>query len=121
LNEDGTVNSPQNPAKRGSRVALFGTGGGPTVPPSVAGEVTALELRVLENAPMVKIAGGPPLTVEFAGAAPSLVAGVTQINVKLPDVTPEIEGYPPGVVPLSVETRGTSFYPGIVTIVVNLE
>jgi len=36
LNEDGTVNSPRNPAKRGSRVVLFGTGGGATVPPSVA-------------------------------------------------------------------------------------
>ncbi len=33
LNEDGTLNSPQNPAKPGSIVALFGTGGGETESP----------------------------------------------------------------------------------------
>ena len=42
LNQDGSINSPQNPAKPGSVVMLFGTGGGATVPPSVAGEVTPL-------------------------------------------------------------------------------
>ena len=40
LNEDGTVNSRSNPARRGSRIALFGTGGGSTKPPSTAGEIT---------------------------------------------------------------------------------
>lgn len=77
LNEDGTVNSQRNPAKPGSYMALFGTGGGATLPPSVAGEVTPLELRVLENPPEVEILGGPRLTVQFAGAAPRLVSGVT--------------------------------------------
>jgi uncharacterized protein (TIGR03437 family) len=118
LNQDGTVNSPMNPAKPGSYVALFGTGGGATLPPSVAGEVTPLELRFLENPPQVGILNGPLLTVEFAGAAPALVSGVTQINVKLPDVIPEIEGYPPGAVPLIVRTPDTSFFGGIVTLAV---
>lgn len=121
LNEDGTVNSPRNPAKAGSRVALFGTGGGATIPPSVAGEVTPLEIRVLENVQTVTIADGPPLTVEFAGAAPGLVAGVTQINVKLPDVFPRIGGYPPGTLPLRVGTPMFTFTPGTVTIAVEPE
>jgi uncharacterized protein (TIGR03437 family) len=118
LNEDGTVNSARNPARKGSRVMLFGTGGGATVPPSVAGEVTPLELRVLEAPVKVRTRGGVYLTVEYAGAAPALVAGVTQINVKLPDVIPQIPGFPREVVELIAETPG-SFYPGYVSIAVS--
>jgi uncharacterized protein (TIGR03437 family) len=120
LNEDGTVNSRDNPAARGSSVMLFGTGGGPTVPPSVAGEVTPLELRTLEHLVEVAISGGPPLVVEFAGAAPGLLSGVTQINVKLPDEIPEVEGFPPGVLPLNLVTRVQgSHTSGFVTIAVS--
>lgn len=124
LNEDGTVNSPRNPARKGSRVVMFGTGGGPTVPPSVAGEVTPIEPRALEYGAVVRILGGPQVTVEYAGAAPGLVAGVTQINIKLPDVISEIQGvpeiwFPRGIVPLWVETPGVSYYPGYVTIAVS--
>lgn len=105
LNEDGSVNSPVNPAKPGSRVVLFATGGGQTNPPGTTGEVTPLEIRPLQNAITVVIAGpnNPALSVEYAGAAPGLVAGVTQINVKLPDTIPVVGGTPPGVLPLIVE------------------
>ncbi len=113
LNQDGTVNSPDNPAKRGSRVVLFGTGGGETVPASIAGEVTPLAPRPLANRVIVEIADGLRLTVEYAGAAPGLVAGVTQINVKIP------EDAPTGVVRLRVDSIGlVSFSPGDVTIAV---
>jgi uncharacterized protein (TIGR03437 family) len=111
LNEDGTLNSPQNPAKPGSTVALFGTGGGQTIPPSVAGEVTPFVLRPLANTLQVEVDRGPPHFVEWAGAAPGLVSGVTQINVKLPDVIPVIPGYPTGTVFLS----SPEFF-GVVTI-----
>ena len=114
LNEDGTVNSPQNPAKPGSIVVLFGTGGGETVPPSVAGEVTPLALRPLAYTPQVQM-DMATLTVEYAGAAPGLVSGVTQINVKLPDVIPVVAGYPMGTVPLWVSPQ-SQFNAGIVTI-----
>jgi uncharacterized protein (TIGR03437 family) len=120
LNEDGSLNSPANPAKPGSRVVLFATGGGATNPPSVAGEITPLELRYLANPVDVWIAGGPLLAVEFAGAAPGLVAGVTQINVKLPDVIPPFATLPKGLVPLLVSGRGT--YPrGDVRIAVKMD
>ncbi|MEP6538889.1 MAG: hypothetical protein ABJF23_26375 [Bryobacteraceae bacterium] len=122
LNEDGTVNSARNPAKNGSRVVLFGTGGGPTVPASVAGEITPLELRRLQYGATVQIAQrGPMLMVEFAGAAPGLVAGVIQINVKLPDALADIEGYPRGVLPLFVYSPGLSFYPAYVTVAVEVK
>ena len=120
LNEDGTLNSPRNPAKKGSRVMLFGTGGGPTVPPSVAGEVTPLEPRPLEYGALVQILGGAMLPVEYAGAAPSLVTGVTQINVKLPETIPDVPDFPRGLLPLSVVTPGLSFYPGHVTVAIEV-
>lgn len=47
INEDGTLNSSQNPARAGQRIVLYASGGGQTNPPSVAGEVTLLELRPL--------------------------------------------------------------------------
>ena len=114
LNEDGTLNSPQNPAKPGSIVALFGTGGGETVPPSVAGEVTPLALRPLASTPLVQL-DSTMLIVEYAGAAPGLVSGVTQINVRLPDVIPIVPGFPAGTVPLWVSPQ-SQFNAGIVTI-----
>jgi|SRR5882724_6614487 len=108
LNEDGTLNSPRNPAKKGSRVVLFGTGGGSTIPPSVAGEVTPLVPRPLEVGAQVQIPGGPFVAIEYAGAAPGLIAGVTQINIKLPDAIPDVAGFPKGTVPLLVITPGIS-------------
>ncbi|MGO9230561.1 MAG: hypothetical protein ACLQKA_15325 [Bryobacteraceae bacterium] len=114
LNQDGTVNSPQNPAQPGSTVMLFGTGGGQTVPPSVAGEVTPLALFPLASVPIAQIPGGPTLTVEYAGGAPGLVSGVDQINVTLPDVIPVVPGYPSGSLPLVVAEG--DFVAGIVTI-----
>ena len=114
LNQDGTLNSPQNPAKPGSVVAFFGTGGGQTVPPSVAGEVTPLVLRTLANTPHVMVGFVATLAVEWAGAAPTLVSGVTQINVQLPEVTPVVPGYPAGTLPVYV--AGDGFNPASVTI-----
>jgi uncharacterized protein (TIGR03437 family) len=115
LNQDGTVNSPQNPSKPGSTVMLFGTGGGPTNPPSVEGQITPAGLWPLIDSAQVEIIGIPggptappmttttmPLTVEYAGGAPALISGVTQINVTLPNVIPAVEGYPAGTLPLLV-------------------
>jgi len=114
LNQDGTLNSPQNPAQPGSTVMLFGTGGGQTVPASVAGEITPLAIIPLMTMPQVKIVYGPFVLVEWAGAAPGLVAGATQVNVTLPDVIPVVPGYPSGTLPLQVIDNG--FNSGIVTI-----
>jgi len=112
LNEDGTVNSAMNPASPGSVVVLFGTGGGATIPASKAGTVTPLEPRPLAHAPKVYDASSRELTVEYAGAAPGLVAGVIQINVRLPNPIPPAQGFPAGRAYLFVETT----YSGHVTV-----
>lgn len=106
LNEDGSVNSLDNPTKPGSRVVLFGTGWGETVPPSVAGEVAPLsETRLLRNTFTARV-GYQPATVEYAGAAPGLVSGVTQINIKLPDLIHDQPSMPRGVVLVNIRFGG---------------
>jgi len=116
LNQDGTVNSPLNPAKAGSTVSLFGTGGGQTGPPSVAGEVTPSEQRPLAEQPQVQIYDGPMLVVTYAGAAPDLVSGVTQIKVQLPSAIPAVAGFASGTLPIQIVRPALSFNPGYVTL-----
>lgn len=110
LNEDGTVNSTQNPAKLGSAVALFGTGGGQTTPASTAGQITPIALVPLENEIRAVTGNNQKLTVEYAGGAPGLVSGVNQFNIRLPDTIPN-NAYPvKGLLPISlVGGSGNSF------------
>ena len=83
LNQDGSVNSGSNPAKRGSVVVLFTTGGGTTTPASQDGLLTVFPYP----APNLKVSvtiEGVRARVIYAGAAPGLVAGVIQINAVVP-------------------------------------
>jgi uncharacterized protein (TIGR03437 family) len=87
LNQDGSVNSPSNPAARGSVVSLFTTGAGLTMPTSVDGLVTAPNASQTYPAPVLPVSvsiDGQPAQIVYAGAAPGLIAGVMQINVVVP-------------------------------------
>lgn len=84
LNQDGSLNSPANPASRGSVVVLFGTGEGQTEPPGVDGKLAADPLPRPALPVSVQI-GGVPADVLYAGAAPQLVAGMLQVNARVPD------------------------------------
>lgn len=93
---DGTLVSPDSPARRGEWVVLYVTGLGRTVqrlrdgeipglePPSIAGYVIARleELQVL-------VAGQPldPARIYYAGLTPG-AAALYQINMQLPEDTP---------------------------------
>jgi uncharacterized protein (TIGR03437 family) len=83
LNQDGTLNSAQNPAARNSIVILWGTGAGNTNPPAATGEILPLAPRPRELPLEVSASGVFRLEVLYAGAAPGFIAGLTQINVKL--------------------------------------
>jgi uncharacterized protein (TIGR03437 family) len=78
------------PAAPGSFIALFLTGGGLTSPGSVDGSVNpSSTLLPLKNwTPGLGIVsatiGGQPAVVQFAGAAPTLITGVVQINLQVP-------------------------------------
>ncbi len=83
LNSDYSVNSASNPADKGSVVVLFATGEGQTVPPGVDGKVTSDPLP----RPVLRILAhidNSPAEVLYAGGAPGLVAGVLQVNVRIP-------------------------------------
>lgn len=87
LNENLTVNSASNPALRGSIVVLYATGEGQTNPAGVDGKI-ASDILPKPLLPVSVQIGGVPAEVIYAGAAPSLVAGVLQINVRVP-----LDGY----------------------------
>ena len=84
LNQDGSSNSSSNPAAPGSIVVLFATGAGimtPSVPDGTIVSSTLLPAPVLQ----VKVAiGGQNVDVLYDGAAPQLVAGVMQVNARVP-------------------------------------
>jgi uncharacterized protein (TIGR03437 family) len=88
LNEDLTVNSPSNPAKRGSVIAIYATGAGQMNPPGVDSQVTGIAPPV-PILPVTVNVGGSDCAVLYAGGAPGLISGVLQVNCQIADsVTP---------------------------------
>ena len=87
LNQDNTVNSPSNPAARGSYIQLFGTGQGlvPGAPPD--GQLPQ-GLVTTPATPQIFIGGFqvPSSGIQFSGLAPCC-AGLWQINVQIPQTT----------------------------------
>jgi uncharacterized protein (TIGR03437 family) len=84
LNQDGTVNGANNPAAYGEIVSVFINGAGPLTPaPDDGTRGRAGQLIAL---PFLVEAGGvlAPTEVTYAGAAPGEVAGVTQVNLRVP-------------------------------------
>jgi endo-1,4-beta-xylanase len=80
LNQDLSVNGPANPAKAGSVIVVYATGGGSLSAPVTDGELPTTLINVANTTLMV---GGEPATIDFAGLAPGF-AGVLQINATLP-------------------------------------
>ena len=83
LNQDSTVNTPFNPAARGSTVVLFATGSGLTTPSSIEGQVSTEPLPKSVLPVFVQI-GGFDAEVLYAGAAPGLLAGILQVDCLVP-------------------------------------
>lgn len=86
LNEDGSVNGPARPANRGGILILYATGLGPLQPPIATGSVPST--AVLSRTPVQVSIGGHQADVLYAGAAPGSIAGVYQINVRIPPAAP---------------------------------
>lgn len=95
LNQDGSINSPQNPAKGGQVVTIFVSGGGsnPYFPRADGTVVSDTRFRnaVLPVSVLYDPPGASPetsLEVLYAGDAPEMVLGVMQVNFRLPEVLP---------------------------------
>jgi len=84
LNQDGALNSPQNPAAPGSVLQMFLTGQGVLEPPLETGALapTAPPFPVSAR-PVAVTMNGRDARVLFAGAAPGF-AGLLQLNVEIP-------------------------------------
>ena len=102
LNADGTVNGPDNPAARGSEVAIYATGAGQTTPPMTDGQVPG-GASTANIAGLTVTIGGQPASVVYAGVAPGMVAGVVQINATIPASAPA-----GGAVPISFAIGNTA-------------
>jgi uncharacterized protein (TIGR03437 family) len=92
LNEDGSVNSSSNPARRGSVITLYATGGGEAAPGVADGQILSnvvprpsLPVSVFfdlgsNDFPVSSKAG----EVLYAGGVSGAVAGLLQVNVRVP-------------------------------------
>lgn len=107
-NEDGTLNSPTNPAARGSVVFIWGTGEGETSPAGIDGGVNSSVFPVPRLPVSVRV-GGENAPILYAGAAPQVVAGVIQVNFRIPDSV-----RPGSLVPLTVKIGDNESQPGLV-------
>lgn len=102
LNADLTPNSASNPAPLGSVVSIYATGLGVTDPASADGALASAVNPPLVAQPVMVAMGGKSATVLYQGAAPGLVAGVSQINVRIPS---NIQTGPS--VPVTIAAGGT--------------
>ncbi len=83
LNQDGAVNSPSHPAAPGSVVSIWATGTG-AITSLADGQIATSAAANCFDCRIGFGASGSAGSLEYAGDAPGMVAGVTQINVRLP-------------------------------------
>jgi len=131
LNQDGSLNSQANPAHGGSYVTFYGTGWQSNFAPLADGQIATAANDVCQGLCTADASSSTPptcvgfcgltlpfgasitATVQYAGAAPGLVAGATQFNVQLGAV-PATSGVSP--INLSVTGAGPTSANGSVTV-----
>ena len=84
INQDGSRNSPSNPAPRGSIITLYATGAGETDPPGEDGKITH-GTYPKPKLPVSATIQGLAAAIDWVGSAPEMVSGLLQVNVRIPD------------------------------------
>jgi uncharacterized protein (TIGR03437 family) len=108
LNQDGvTVNSFKNPAAKGSVVSIFSTGEGQTIPGGQDGKLATAGNLPIPAAAVTVLVNGEQADVLYAGAAAGQVAGLLQVNVRIPADTPV------GDIPVEIHVGNAASRPGI--------
>src|SRR5437899_12081174 len=87
VNQDGSINGPDHPARLGSIVTVFASGLGITAPEGEDGKVADLNLKRPVHAVRLNVESQFP-EILYAGTAPGIVEGVTQLNFRLPTALP---------------------------------
>ncbi len=112
VNQDGTLNSPSNPAERGSIVSLFANGLALANTTYIDGEIAPETARPAAGVAAVSFFG-VSAPILYAGPSPGLVSALTQINIVVP------RNGPTGVnVPVAVTALGNISSPGRVTMAI---
>jgi len=78
LNENGTLNTPDNPARRGQVIVVFCTG---------LGAVTRQGNLMISQVPATGLVQGATWPAAFAGLSPGFI-GLYQVNLPVPVTTP---------------------------------
>jgi uncharacterized protein (TIGR03437 family) len=101
------INSPATPAVVGSIVTLYAAGAGETIPASIDGTVSGIPLPI-PALPVQATIGGIKAEVLSATAAPNVVSGVVQVNVRVPDAL-----FPGSAVAVTMIVGGVASQPGV--------
>ena len=83
LNQNGTINSQPNPARSNSVVTFYATGWQSNFSPLADGQVATVAQDACLGSCFATVQNVPNSTVVYGGAAPGIVAGVTQFNIQL--------------------------------------
>jgi uncharacterized protein (TIGR03437 family) len=108
LNQDGSPNSPLDPAAPGSAITLLATGAGQWLPAGVDGAIVGAGELPRPILSVHALVGGQPAEVQYAGAAPGIVEGVIQVNLLIPAASQT-----GAAVPLLLQVGDSTSQPGI--------
>jgi uncharacterized protein (TIGR03437 family) len=108
VNQDGSINKTTNPAKVGSVVSLYITGSGQTAPAETDGQLVTTNPYPMSVLKVTAQIGGLPAIVNYAGATPTQVSGLTQVNVQIPAGIQT-----GGAVPVAVQVGGIAAQSGV--------
>ncbi len=112
VNQDGvTVNSSSAPAAKGSVISIYATGEGQTDPAGIDGQFAAGSALPRPKLPVRVTIGGKAAEVLYAGAAPGQVAGLLQVNARVP------EDAASGEAPVVVQVGDAASQPRITVVV----
>jgi uncharacterized protein (TIGR03437 family) len=87
VNADGSANSREHPAAPGSVITIYGAGFGAMTSTVADGSINAPSGAALRDTTGV-IVSDQKATVLYAGPAPGQVAGVVQVNFRVPQLAP---------------------------------
>jgi uncharacterized protein (TIGR03437 family) len=110
FNQDGSINTVLNSAKRGDIISFYATGFGQTLPAGATGRITGMNLPVVlqQPLPITVMFGNTKGLITYDGPAPAIIAGVSQVNVVVPKDAPF-----GATVPLTVQVGSAASQSGL--------